>query len=338
MSKGKLLMISTDRLIFEPNSDVFRRQAEYAREWEEVHIIVFEKQGERSRKQGEVTIAPNCWAYSTKSNSKVFYAFDAIRLGRFICTERHITNITCQDASLTAMAGLSLKKQFHIPVEIQVHEDLASPKYAYNVINRIRRAMALSNLPKADHIRVVSERLRTFMIETLHIPAERVELRPIAVDAQWIKGSPMVLDLHKRYPQFDKIVLMASRLEREKNIMLALRAWPLILVKHPGAGLVIVGKGSYDQVFRRYLEHHALNHSVILEKWATRIELAAHYKSADVFLNTSLFEGYGMTLKEAQAAGLPIISTDVGIAREVGATIVDWNEKAVASAVISALG
>jgi glycosyltransferase involved in cell wall biosynthesis len=40
-------------------------------------------------------------------------------------------------------------------------------------------------------------------------------------------------------------------------------------------------------------------------------------KTADLFLVTSNYEGYGMTIVEALAAGCTVVSTDVGCAREV---------------------
>ena len=42
---------------------------------------------------------------------------------------------------------------------------------------------------------------------------------------------------------------------------------------------------------------------------------------ADLVLVPSNYEGYGMTIVEALAAGIPVLSTDVGIAHEAGAIV-----------------
>jgi len=55
-------MISTDRLIFQKGSAVRARQAEYAKGWDEVHIIVFAGRGGLPGKMGE-EIAENCRVY-----------------------------------------------------------------------------------------------------------------------------------------------------------------------------------------------------------------------------------------------------------------------------------
>lgn len=46
-------------------------------------------------------------------------------------------------------------------------------------------------------------------------------------------------------------------------------------------------------------------------------ELRECYKNADIFLFTSLYENFGQPILEAAAAGLPIISTPVGVANDL---------------------
>lgn len=328
----KLLSISTDRKIFDPTSSVAQRQIEYARSTEETHIIIFS-----GREYNETSLAPNLFVYPTRSKSRLMYAFDAIKLGKFIIQGRGITNITCQDSSLTAMAGTSLKKRFGLPLEIQVHTDIGSPYFPYNISNRIRKAMSLSYLPKADTIRVVSERIKNYLVLKLKIPAERVSVKPIAVDVAAVKNTPITIDLHKKYPQFSKIVLMASRITSEKNIGLAIEAWPQVLATHPTAGLLIVGEGTLKETLKAKVRDMGLSDSILFEPWADKATLYSYYKTADIFLNTSLFEGYGMTLVEAQAAGTKVVSTDVGVAREVGATITPFEVRGTAEAINNTL-
>lgn len=319
-------MISTDRLIFDEKSSVRARQVEYAKEWEEVHIIVFSAKVNVQTEQ----VSDNCWVYPTNSSYKFFYPFDAIKVGRKLIEKKKISEITCQDPSLTAMAGVALKKSFKLPLEIQIHGDIGSPYFARSITNKIRLALAKKYLPEADKIRVVSNRIKYYVEKVLESSSTRkvrpiIEVKSISVNVTEIKNSPVLVDLHRKYRQFSQIVLMASRLEREKNIELAIRAWPAILKDFPQAGLVIVGSGSEELTLKKMVVNTGLAKSVVFENWADKGTLYSYYKTADLFLNTSLFEGYGMTLVEAQSAGCKIVSTDVGIAREVGATIADFD-------------
>ena len=45
--------------------------------------------------------------------------------------------------------------------------------------------------------------------------------------------------------------------------------------------------------------------------------MASYYKSADLFLLTSNYEGWGLAVVEAMAAGCPVVMTDVGCAGEL---------------------
>lgn len=333
MQQKRLLMISTDRKIFEKGSAVRARQVEYAKEWGEVHIIVA-----AGKSFSEIHIAPNIWVYPSRYLLKIFYPLATTSLGRFIISRRGITDITCQDPFLTAMSGIALKKEFNIPLEIQIHTDIGSPNFGYNISNKIRKTLALSYLPKADRIRVVSNKIKDYLTGPLDIETAKITVKPIAVDVEKIKNAPILAnaDLHKKYPQFEKIILMASRLEKEKNVGLAIRAWVEVIKKVPKAGLIIVGSGSSST--RSDLgQSSRLNPSIIFESWIDQPTLFSYYKTADLFLNTSLFEGYGMTLVEAHAAGCKIVSTDVGVAKEVGAKIVGWEEREVVEGVVEGL-
>ncbi len=50
-------------------------------------------------------------------------------------------------------------------------------------------------------------------------------------------------------------------------------------------------------------------------------DASAYYGIADLVLVTSKYEGYGLVIAEALASGKPVLSTDVGAARELGAIL-----------------
>jgi len=58
-----------------------------------------------------------------------------------------------------------------------------------------------------------------------------------------------------------------------------------------------------------------LKDNIIFEPWSN--DLASYYKSADLFLLVSNYEGWGMAVVEAMAAGCPVLMTDVGCAGEL---------------------
>lgn len=317
-------MISTDRNIFDKTSAVALRQIEYAKQYEEVHIIIFSKKNFK-----ETTLGSNIFIYPTRSLSRWLYVFDALKLGRFIVEKRQIGEVTCQDPFETGLVGALIKSREPVTLELQIHTDIGSPHFQnFTVLNKIRTLIANYTLVRANHIRVVSERIKEYISK--HVDPARIEVRPIAVDVEKIKNAPITVDLHKKYPQFTKIILMVTRLEKEKNVGMALEAFVKVREKIPKAGLVIVGSGSEEGKLKA-----SASDSVKFEGWQK--DTATYFKTADVLLNTSRYEGYGVIFKEAQAAGLRIVSTDVGIAKENGATMVDFTPESIGYGIIQVL-
>ena len=320
-------MISFDRKIFEKESAVRARMIAYAKEYEIMHIVVFTNKGFK-----EAKLAENCTAHPTNSLTRFLYVFDAIKIGKDILSgnklEKGNWRLTTQDPCETGLVGLQLKNKFNIPLHVQLHTDVFSPYFAkLSILNHIRVMIARRVLRHADSIRVVSNRIKESIAPNiklkLHMP---IEVRPIEVNTEKIKNAPIVVDLHHKYSQFKKIILMVGRLEKEKNYQMALEAFAMVRAKLPSIGLIIVGEG------RTKLNAGA---NVIIEAWSDHIY--SYMKTADILLHTSWYEGYGMVLKEAEACGLPIVSTDVGIAREVGAHIVKHNSESIAQGIIEKL-
>jgi glycosyltransferase involved in cell wall biosynthesis len=318
----KLLTIGTDRKIFEKNSAVRARVTGYGILSDELHIIIFAK---KNAGFIEEKISENVFIYPTQSTTRFGYIFDAIKIGRLILSkdcQPSTTDwtISCQDPFETGLVGTRLSQKFSMPLELQIHTDIGSPYFTYSFLNKIRMMMARYMLPKASHIRVVSARVEKYLVDQLKIDSSIIEIRPITVDVEKLKNSPVTIDLHKKYPQFKKIVLMASRLEKEKNIAFALRVWKKVSENISDAGLIIVGSGGEESALKSLTQKLGLEKSVAFEPWTN--ELFSYYKVTDVFLLTSFFEGYGMTLVEANAVDCVIVSSDVGVAPELSNTTV----------------
>jgi glycosyltransferase involved in cell wall biosynthesis len=69
-------------------------------------------------------------------------------------------------------------------------------------------------------------------------------------------------------------------------------------------------------------------------------EIAKYYAAADIYINPSLYESFGMSIFEAMAAGLPVVTTRVGAAPELitdqqtGLLVDVANPAAIADAVL----
>jgi len=322
----KVLSIGSDKNLFKEDSAVRQRIIEYGSLAEELHIIVFSRQKSEIRNLKSETnpksqISKNTFIYSTNSWSRWFYILDAYKIAKRIILNSkfliHNSLITTQDPFECGLAGYIMAKKFKLPLHLQIHGDFLSPKFGQeSFLNKIRVWLAKFLIPRADKIRVVSERIKDSIISKFRsIDISKIAVLPIFVDVKRIQKSDIKINLHEKYSQFDFIILMASRLTKEKNIELAVEAIQEVIKFYPKTGLIIVGDGKEKNNLKFKIENLKLNENIIMESWID--DLSSYYKTADLFLLISNHEGWGMTSVEAMAAGCLLIMTDVGCAGEI---------------------
>jgi glycosyltransferase involved in cell wall biosynthesis len=111
--------------------------------------------------------------------------------------------------------------------------------------------------------------------------------------------------------------------EKAKNVKGLLRAAKMLSEKRQDWQLVLVGTGvDYTEV-RTFADSLQIPNGLL--EWTGELtprQVADRMLEADAFVLSSRYETYGVVLAEAAAAGLPILSTPVGIAEETGALIV----------------
>lgn len=305
-------MLSSDRNVVLPESAVAKRMVEYGSLVEELHVVLL---SDSNHKLKDTQLARNVWIYPTNSFTKFLRPIDAVRIGRKVVFDKKFVRgeslITAQDPFECGWAAVKIKKRWRLPLEVQLHTDPFS-SYFVGFLNKIRRAIARTVLAKADSIRVVSENVKSqIMNRKLNL---NVNVLPIYVDKEEIEKSHVTFDLHARYP-WKFILLTVSRLTPEKNLALSLRILKLVHQRYPNTGLVIVGSGPEEKKLKRLVRNFGLRDKVVFAGWQS--DLVSYYKTADVFLQTSFFEGYGMALIEAGLSGLPVVTTPVGIAKQL---------------------
>ncbi len=335
-----VIMISTDKMIINERSAVRSRMIDYAKDYKELHIIVFSTQKYYFHNE---SMPENLFIYSTNSFSKLTYINTAYKIGRKILKNTAKTEkllISCQDPFETGLVGKKLANlRNDSELLLQIHTDLFSPYFTSGycigwknaLLNKIRLFISKFILPHAQVIRVVSSKIADSLVMR-GLNAEKIIIKPIAINEDYIRNTAPLFILREKFPQFKKNILVISRLESEKNIEMAIKAMKILHSRAnsvtDGTGLIIVGSGSLMNSLKKFVYKLDMSQNVIFEGWQS--DTVSYYKGCDIVLVTSWYEGYGMVLKEAQIAGKKIVSTDVGIAREVGAEIVEWKAESIA--------
>lgn len=315
----KVISIGSDRNLFMEGTEVRERTVKYGKLCQELHVVVF---SQRSANLTPQQISENTWIYPTNSLDRWFYVWNAVSIGKKLLSA-HSTSasrwlVTAQDPFESGYAGYKIAKRFKLGLQLQIHTDFLNPHFVHeSKLNKIRVKLATFLIPKANCIRVVSHTIKNLILKRFpRVNPKAITVLPVFVDLGKIKITDPLLNLHEKYPQFDFIILMVARLEHEKNIPLAIQALKNILPRHPKTGLVIVGGGSEKIRLKKLaLSEKMLENSIVFEGW--RQNLPSYYKTADILLVTSNYEGFGRMFVEAASVGCPIVTTDVGIAREL---------------------
>jgi glycosyltransferase involved in cell wall biosynthesis len=113
----------------------------------------------------------------------------------------------------------------------------------------------------------------------------------------------------------DLVIIQVARLDHLKDHATAIRTFERVVRECPHARLVLVGEGPEREKIQHLAVQRGVKDQVLLLGLRTDIPRLLH--AADVFLLTSVTEGIPLTLIEAMAAGLPVVSTGVGGVGEV---------------------
>ncbi len=109
------------------------------------------------------------------------------------------------------------------------------------------------------------------------------------------------------------IILSVGRLVECKNYEIAIRAFSKIA--NSNIQYWIVGSGDLELKLKNLAKSLNLEDKVIFLGFREDIPNILH--KADIFLQTSLWEGFGLAVLEGMAAGLPVVASNVSGIREV---------------------
>lgn len=174
-------------------------------------------------------------------------------------------------------------------------------------VSRLYRMNALKRLaPKAQAILTVSDHAKEDIHQILHVDRERIVVTPLAAK------NPITA------PQFpkEKYFLTLGAMDPRKNLMGAIQAFKRF--DRPDYSLKVVGvePGALRSV-KEQVHQWGLDGRVEVQGMVSDEELNGLYQKATGFLYLSFFEGFGLPVLEAMAAGCPVIASKTSSIPEV---------------------
>jgi len=141
----------------------------------------------------------------------------------------------------------------------------------------------------------------------------------------------------------DPLVVCVTRLKKYKGVHLLLRAMEAVKKEIPNVKLIVTGRGDYEPKLRQLTRQLHLNGIVEFTGFIGTAEKVDLYRRAQIVVNPSAKEGWGLTVIEANACGTPVIAAEVPglresvIQHETGVLYPHSDTKALSTAIIRLL-
>ena len=218
--------------------------------------------------------------------------------------------------------ALWLKERYGIPYVIVEHWSGYLPENGiFRQMSMIKQGLYRLLARKAEVVLTVSQKLQQAM-KDCGVEAKKWGRVDNVVDDFFFENTDRFTDRIQNTDTQKTLLHVSCFDERAKNVKGLLRAAKMLSEKRQDWQLVLVGTGvDYEEV-RAYAESLELPEGIL--HWRGELtprEVAEEMQRADALVLSSRYETYGVVLAEAAAAGLPILSTPVGIAEDTGALI-----------------
>lgn len=200
-----------------------------------------------------------------------------------------------------------------LPYVVTIHDlgPLTQPQFFGNAPAWVMQRALNQAVRKAAMIICVSHSTAREVIEYCGSAVEdRVRIVGEGVSPEFFApGDQTLLEGFDLPPAEVPFILAAGKISPRKNIHGVLEAVRLLegLPHH----LVLVGAGGWDMAeVSALLSDPAVQGRVHLLGFVSDAQLRALYARAAIYVHPSLYEGFGLTILEAMAGGVPVITSD----------------------------
>jgi glycosyltransferase involved in cell wall biosynthesis len=183
-------------------------------------------------------------------------------------------------------------------------------------------AMMAASIRLADRILTDSEFSKKDIVRYLHADPEKIEVVYPAVDPAFerVNDGARLEAIRSRYRLDEEYIFYAGIYKPRKNHAGLLGAFRELLKSGVKAKLVIAGPlADGEAELRRLASELGVLEKVIFTGFVPDSDLQALYSAARVYACPSLYEGFGFTVLEAMACGVPVVcSTETSLPEVAG--------------------
>jgi glycosyltransferase involved in cell wall biosynthesis len=171
----------------------------------------------------------------------------------------------------------------------------------------VRLTQVAASARVADRLLVLNETDRDFALERGWKAATDIDVVPHGVSEQFLADAPP-----PNHPR-GKGILFCGSWTAVKGVSYLAAAFARLVREGVCPNLTILGGGVATEVILSAFPPGARGHVTTVDRVPER-EVIAAYRSHDVLVSPSTYEGFGMVVIEAMSQRLPVIATPVGCA------------------------
>ncbi len=218
---------------------------------------------------------------------------------------------------LSAMGGITVKKEIGLPFAFHVHstEKGRTLGNGSEVVSNIELHAANA----ADMIVTVSYAMKDELTQ-LGFPKEKIQVSYNGVDPQKYNPEAATTEQVKKIRALydikddEPMILFIGRLVGVKGVDKLIMAMPHILQKNPKAKLVVVGLGDLQEYLANLVKAMRLTNSIKFRfEFIPEEERILHYAACDVAVFPSFYEPFGIVVLEAMSMERPVVVGAAGI-------------------------
>ena len=195
-----------------------------------------------------------------------------------------------------------------------LHPETRPPKNA-----ALHRRLLSHAIPRADRIITLSESVKREVSERFEVSEARISVVPGGVRPEEFATAPEEIDLARaRHGVPKDYFIHLGTLDPRKNLPRLIEAYGRVRERRACPALVLAGpRGWMDNAVFERIARLGLAEHVIHTGYLERTDAVALLCGARACLYPSLYEGFGLPVLEAMAAGTPVLTSAVSSMPEV---------------------
>jgi glycosyltransferase involved in cell wall biosynthesis len=169
------------------------------------------------------------------------------------------------------------------------------------------------------------------LVKYYGLRAEEIRLVPLGVEE-------IFFEIGRQRGATEPFLLAVSTLHPHKNFDRLVRAFAAFHRSRPEFKLVIAGlRGFHAAALERLIADLGLSDAIRLTGWIPREELLSLYRRCHAFISATLFEGFGLPVLEALAAGVPAACSAIEPLKSIAGAAALWFDPADEMAILDAM-